>query len=440
MTRIPLLLLALLLALGGVLTTRQPAARAQATEAERAFVYGINAAVPASFVGTFAPNDDAIYLLAGEVSVVSPRITEIYFWPITNEFQADWRAYNETVPGTLEVLRGGSIVAELAPTDYTIHFRRDGEETSAELFLGQDAATAEDDFRARQQAFQEASRAYYDAERAWRDAAAEANEKRQAGEAVELPPPPEPPDPIGVFSNGLNQGMPIDLEPGEYRIRLRGPDGAIVPGSERDLVVFAARRTGVGYSVVPETRWTTPLESSSPSDVIFGNAGTNLYLEPRLAREYPARSWALLQNPQRSGAGAGGWEWVSGERIAAGSLEIVRDGRVAAAQALTAYQVKQMPGTQLGYEVLPFDPAADAGDLPAFEAFPLRLESPHEAFQIRLVSPDGEVMAGSERQVSASGRMPLTRLFVLSLAPLAVGAVVGAARNRRVQRPRGLEG
>jgi hypothetical protein len=440
MIRIPLLVLALFLALGSGPDPRPPDAHAQATDSQRAFVYGVNAGVPGSFVGTFAPNDDAIYLLAGETSVISPRITEIYFWPITNEYRADWRAYNEPQPGTLEVLRGGLVVAEVESMDYTIHFRQDGSETSSELFLGEEAADAEDAFRARQQAFQEASRAYYDAERAWMDAAAEANEKRKEGETVELSPPPEPPDPIGIFSNGLNQGMPIDLQPGEYRIRLRGPDGAIVSGSERELVVFAARRIGVGYSVVPETRWTTPLESSAPSDVIYGVPGANLYLEPRLTREYPARAWALLQNPQGAGAAAGGWEWVSGERITTGSLEVLRGGQAAAELALTPYQVRQVPGTQLGYEVLPFDAAAGSNDLPEFEAFPLRLETAGEAFQIRLVSPEGEVMEGSERRVSASGRVPLTRLFVLSLAPLAIGAAVGAVRNRRVQRPGGFEG
>ena len=405
MSRLYMMFLVLLLAAGGALGIGQPEVAAQATETQRSFVYGINAAVPGSYVGTFAPNSDAIYLLAGEISVISPRITDIYFWPITNEYRADWRAYNELVPGTLEVLRGSTLASELAPTDYTIHFRQSGEETSAELFLGQAAADAEAEFRARQQSFQEASRAYNDAERAWMQAADEANRKRAAGEEAELAPPPEPPDPIGVFSNGLNQGMPIELQPGSYRVRLRSPEGTIVPGSERDLVVFAARRTGVGYSVVPESRWTTPLTSSAPSDVIFGSAGTNLYLEPRMTREYPARSWALLQNPQRDGA-SGGWEWVSGERITEGTLEVERAGQPAAEQSLTAYQVRQIPGTQLGYEVAPFDAAAADGDLPAFEAFPLRLESAGDEYQVRLVAPDGAVMAGSERQVSAAGSTP----------------------------------
>ncbi|MCC2627590.1 MAG: hypothetical protein K0S14_1240 [Thermomicrobiales bacterium] len=275
----------------------QHSTMAQTTDGERAFVYGINAAIPGNFVGTFAPpSADAIFLLADGTSVISPRFTEIYFWPITNEF---------------------------TPTDYTILFSQEETTTTAELFLGQAAIDAEANFRARQEAFNEASAEYQRAERAWLDAVAEANARQQAGETVALPPAPVIPEPIGIFSNGLNQGIPIDLDPGQYDIWLRDANGDVVPGSERTLTVFAARRTGVGYTVVPETRWTTPLDSPAPSDVIVGAADSTLYLEPHLTREYPAREWALLQDPQAPQGDVGGWQWVQGERLEDQRLEIV---------------------------------------------------------------------------------------------------------------------
>ncbi len=160
-----------------------PSATAQTTDSERAFVYGINAAVPDNFVGTFAPpTADAIFLLADGTSVISPRYTEIYFWPITNEYRADWSALNEPVPGVLEVVKDGRVVAELTSTDYTIHFKQEGTTTTGELFLGQAAVDAEADFRARQEAFQKASSEYQRAEQAWLDAMAEVNNRQQAGE------------------------------------------------------------------------------------------------------------------------------------------------------------------------------------------------------------------------------------------------------------------
>ena len=424
-----------------------PSVIAQTTDSERAFVYGINAAVPDNFVGTFAPpSADAIFLLADGTSMISPRYTEIYFWPITNEYRADWSALNEPVPGVLEVVKGGRIVAELTPTDYTIHFKQEGTTTTGELFLGQAAVEAEADFRSRQEAFQKASSEYQRAQQVWLDAMAEVNSRQQAGETVEVPPEPVLPEPIGIFSNGLNSGFPIDLDPGQYGIRLRGSDGTLVPESERTMNVFAPRRTGVGYTIVPETRWTTPLESPAPSDVIFGAEDSALYLEPHLAREYPGRAWALLQNPQVLQGDSGEWEWVNGERLSSRQLEIIAGDNVADRRSLTPYAVRQVPGSQLGYEVIAMDPSAPAtpespeSPRPDFEAYPIDLEATGEQYQIRLTSDQGEVLPGSIRQVRVPGNPPLTRLLVLSVIPLVAGALVISRRRRGVRTSRPLEG
>jgi hypothetical protein len=427
----------------GVQQGQQHSAMAQTTAGERAFVYGINAAIPGNFVGTFAPpSAGAIFLLADGTSVISPRFTEIYFWPITNEFRADWSALNEPVPGVLEIVSNGRLVAELAPTDYTILFSQEETTTTAELFLGQAAIDAEANFRARQNAFNEASAEYQRAERAWMDAVAEANARQQAGETVTMPPEPTMPEPIGVFSNGLNQGIPIDLDPGQYSIRLRDSNGDIVPGSERSLTVFASRRTGVGYTVVPETRWTTPLDSPAPSDVIFGAADSTLYLEPHLAREYPARDWALLQDPQAPRGDVGGWQWVNGERLEDQRLGIVAGNEVIDQRSLTPFDVQQVPGSQLGYEVIAIDPStsatpetSDSGH-PDFEAYPIHLQATGEQYQIRLTSQEGEIMPGSTRLVRVPENPPITRLFVFSVLPLVAGAIVITRRRRGARLPR----
>lgn len=438
MNRWPLFVVALILSLAGVLSTVTDRAAAQFERGERAFVYGVNAAIPDNFVGTFAPpSAETIYLLAGQPSMVSPRYTEVAFWPITNEYQPDWTMLNEPVPGTLEIVQNGAVIAEAAPTEYTIHFEQSEGVTTAELFLGDEAVAADERFRARQEAFQEASTAYFAAEREWQAAVEEANARRQAGEPVEIPPAPQRPDPIGIHSNGLNQGMPIDLPPGSYAIRLRAADGTITPGSERAVQVFAARRVGVGYTVVPQTRWTTPDESPAPTDVIFGAADSNLYLEPRVARELPARSWALLQNPQRAAADAGDWVWVNGELLIDATLQILQGGQVIAEEPLTAYDVDQVPGRQLGYDVVPHDPE-DAG-APDFEAYPLPLAAIGARYEVRLIGDDGQPMAGSLREVRVPADPPVSRLFVLSALPLVLGALVITRRQGRVKMPRAAE-
>ena len=210
--------------------------------------------------------------------------------------------------------------------------------------------------------------------------------------------------------------------------------------------VFAPRRTGIGYTIVPETRWTTPLESPAPSDVIFGAADSALYLEPHLAREYPGRDWALLQNPQSLQGESGGWEWVNGEQLGDQPLEIITGDDAVDRRSLTPYTVRQVPGSQLGYEVIEMDasvPATSespASRRPDFEAYPIDLEATGEQYQIRLRSEQGEVVPGSIRQVRVPGNPPITRLFILPVIPLVGGALVISRRRRGVRTSRPLEG
>ena len=84
-------------------------ASAQAPEQTEAFVYGINAAVPEAVVGTFAPPVvDHIFLLTGQTSILSPRRTMIYYWPITNEYRASWsrRTMPVDLPPTYDTRSG----------------------------------------------------------------------------------------------------------------------------------------------------------------------------------------------------------------------------------------------------------------------------------------------------------------------------------------------
>lgn len=413
------------------------AAHAQAPQKERAFVYGINAAFAAGFAGSFAPpSAPAIYLLAGQTSIVSPRITEIYFWPITNEYQADWSLLNETVPGKLEILRFGQVFATVDSAKYTIQYTPRGISADARLFLGAEAEQAQAQFIARQAAYQQAMQAYQVAQNEWMLMVDEANKKQAAGEKVTVPPPPVQPAPIDVFSNGLNDGFPVALEPGSYQIQLRSADGTIVAGSQRELVAFAPRRVAVGYNVLPATRWTTPEQVNDLSDVIVGEAGSNLYLEPHVTREYPVRAYALLQNPQALGVETSAWAWVHGEPLTDGQLEVVVGDQVAERHALTPYRVRQVSGDARGYEVQPYDPNAGAQSPPDFQAYPISLTPERMSYSVRLVSAQGAVVDGSTRLVRAPAGVELWRLLLLAAVPLAIGGFIVVGRRRRMRLPR----
>ena len=414
-------------------------AHAQEPERQRALVYGINAAMGNSYNGSFAPPSvSTIYLLADQTSVISPRMTQIYFWPITNKYKASWELLNDLVPGTLEISQNGQLISQTTATSYTLNYTPRGTETDAQLFVGAEADAAQARFVARQQAYQAAISTYYQAQQAWLAAVDEANKRIRAGEQATLPPEPQQPEPIGVFSNGINQGMPIALPAGTYQLRLRGPDGAVVPSSERTLVVFAPRRTAIGYKVVPATRWTTPDQVDDLSDVILGQANSRLYLIPYVEREFPARAYSLLQNPQQQVGEGSDWAWVIGEPVKAGRLEL-RAGGAPEQRVLTPYRVKQVPGTTLGYEIEAFvpDPSRPSA-APDLVGYPIQIDQPGSGFEIRMLSPEGQLLPGSARLVRTPATPPLGLLLLLAAVPLAVGAGVIIRRRTTMRLPRNI--
>ena len=145
-------------------------------------------------------------------------------------------------------------------------------------------------------------------------------------------------------------------------------------------------------------------------------------------------------------AGGGGWEWVNSERLGKQQLEIIAGDTVVERRSLTPYSVRQVPGSQLGYEVIEMDSAAPAtpetpeSRRPDFEAYPIALQGTGERYQIRLTSEQGEVVPGSIRHVRVPGNPPITRLFVLPVIPLLAGALVISRRRRGVRSSRPLEG
>lgn len=423
------LLLALLLA--------RPS-QAQAPEQTDAFVFGINASVPGAVIGTFAPPSvDTIYFLADRTSILSPRRTRVYFWPITNEYRAAWSEVNEEVEGTLEVLQNGRVVDEMEQVSYTIHFSSGQLAPRPQLYIGQEAEEANEQFLAAQNAYRQAVLEYEQAREEWLAQAREA--QAQGLDRSTLPPAPQQPEAFNLFSTGLNSGYAVDLPEGTYQIRTRAPSGDVVPQSERRLVVFEPRRTAVGYEVVPEARWTFPEELNDLASAVLGEPNSVVYLKPTIVREYPALAYEHLQDPQYAGDASGSeWMWVSGEPIEDAQLEVVREGRVEDRIPLQSYFVRQVPGGELGYDIVPYSP--DTPDLTPrvdFSGYRLEMNPQREAFEVRLRSPEQELLFGSARQVRVVQPISVYSLLPLALLPLALGAALLLWRRRQTEFMKG---
>lgn len=414
---------------------------AQAADRQDTFVYGINAGIPDAVVGTFAPPVvDTIYLMSTETSILSPRITSVYYWPITNDYRASWNVLNEIVAGELEIIRGLQTVETIEQTTYTIHFRTGrGSTNKPDLYIGADAESAYAQFQADQRAYREAALAYEQAREAWLAAAREA--QKNGIPPDQFPPGPVEPAPLNTFSTGLNSGFPVKLAAGNYRIRVKATDGTIVPESERRLVVFSPRRTAVGYEVVPEQRWTFPEESNDLEGAILGADNTVVYLKPFVTREYPTVAYARLQNPQdASVAQAGEWTWVAGEPIEDAILEQVSGGRILEQIPLQAYTVKQTPGGEYGYEILEYSASTpDVTPRIDFVGFRLPLASDNRNLSVQLRASDDTLLLGSNRAVRVGGTNSPILLGLISLLPLLAGAGILWWRQQQTSRIRSAD-
>ena len=59
--------------------------------------------------GFVSPAVDTMYVLAGHVGVLDPKLTEVYFWPITNDYRADFTTLNDA-----------QMISELTRTEATL--------------------------------------------------------------------------------------------------------------------------------------------------------------------------------------------------------------------------------------------------------------------------------------------------------------------------------
>ncbi len=396
---------------------------AQETERREAFVYGINAVIPNAVVGTFAPPAvDTIYLLAGETSIISPRITNIYYWPLTNEYRASWSTLNEPVEGSLEIRRGFQKAVTVEQTTYTIHFKiGEGGGNEQRVFVGEEATTAHAQFEADQLAYQDTVLAYEEARQAWLTATRGLQQQETPSDPTQSAP--VEPAPLNTMSNGLNRGFPVNLDAGNYRIRTRKADGTIVPNSERRLVVFSSRRTTIGYELIPEQRWTIPDESNEPESVILGAPDTVVYLKPYFTSEYPSVPYHRLQYPQdTSEVQAGTWTWVTSKPIKDVMLERLSGSSVSEQIPLLPYTVKQTAGVELGYEILPYDSSTpDVTPRVDFVAFRLLFTDDDRNFTVRLRSSDGTLLEGSNRALHVASESSRIVFWLIGSLPLLIG-------------------
>jgi hypothetical protein len=416
-------------------------ALAQESQKERRFVYGLNLFDGTTyFTGFVPPSVDTVYVLADTDGMLDPKLTEVYFWPITNEYRADFTSLNELVPSRLEIVQGGQVTTTLELTEYVVQFDPAAGLGAGQLFTGDAARAGWEHFQAERAAYLERLRAHADA-MAEHDRQVEAIRSSTGSEsAVAVPDLPAEPAPFTLYSSEVGRGFPIRLPAGEYTIRLRDAGGQVVPASEKRLVAFAPRRYGVGYEVVPQAKWTYPEQASDPAEVIYTVAGSVSYLRPFAEQELNALAHARLLNPQDLAATANRWTWRHTAPLGQATL-VVRGNDQEQRLTIEDFAVEQVPGASLGYRVVPF---AARGDDPRPTRTPditaFRVEAPagRGTLRLQLLDAEGREIPGSARELVVVASAPGWQLVLPVLVPLALGLTVVLWRRQQVQSARSL--
>lgn len=409
---------------------------------ERQFVYSISAYTGQGYEGSFAPQQmGTIYLMANRPAILNAQRTDVYYWPITREYMADWFGFQEEVAGKLEIVKDGKVVESLERTDYSYVYPS-GYGGRQELRLGEEALAAYEDYQNRIDAYYDAVSAYYDAYAEWQRIMGEIlREVQETGvykDPSEIPEPPTQPTPPADFAYQPRKAFIVDLPPGRYTVRVRDDAGNVVAGSEKRLDVFAARREGTGLSVLPEHKWTRGFQSDDPSDIFYLDGRRVFYIAPHQAQEFNLYKWlkmSKLHVPLEGEGMTSAWGWAHFDPITDATLQVLKDGEVVDEVRFEGYYVKQTPGSALGYEVV----LAEAeGRAPTFSAYRVELESGDGSYQLRLVDREGNLLPGSEREVR-SVRRPGSIAYVIPLLPFGVGVGVFVWRRSKARSAKRFE-
>ena len=420
---------------------------AQAPELREQLVYGLNAFNGRTYGGAFAPlSEDTIYLIADKDNSISAKVTVVYFWPITGKYVAGFQALNEEVEGTLEILQRGKVIKTLEKEDYSLYYPNGYWAEDAVFYQGEEAHAYFEKFTLAIGEYYEQTSQYYEEQAEYRrnmeEFLSDITERREKGEefTVEyieeiLPREPKQPTPPIFYATPPKKDYIINLPLGHYKIRIRAEDGTIVQDSEKGLLTFVSRRTGgTGYEIIPGNRWTRREPCDEPSWLIYAAGKSTLYFNPFIQDEYNELHYNKLLDPQNPGR-EGKWRWVHIQAIKDVSLLFSKGKETLQRIVRIPYYVKQIPGPELGYDILKFDPEEMPDRQPTFGGYKLNLAPTLEkaSYEVNLEKKEGELFRGSRREIRLVRKENAQSLYVLSIFPLLVGAVVLVGRRKKLR-------
>jgi hypothetical protein len=425
---------------------------AQAPVRREQFIYSILAFNGKDYAATFARSGaDSLYLVAEVDNFLTVRNAFVYFWPITQEWKTDTSVLNLPFTGTLE-LTGGRLKEPqiLTPVRYTYYNTRGEYELNWRVATGEEADQAwqkyqqlMEDYYARVQKYQQA-RGIYEAMlneltlriTRMRDQGQDVSRLVEVLQNLSSPKEPEFPKDYIVPPRPVEEAFVLNLPVGEYAIRFFAEDGSVMEGSERKVVSFRKRRAeGIGLEVIPGDKWTRPVESTTPSSVLYVDGSADLYLRPFFEQEYNDLYYEKMQRNDASG-NPNVMKWVRIQQVPQAGIRLAGSGGEARIIREEPFYVEQVKGASLGYRIVPYDPQGAHKDRdPSLQAFHIPIARGQPVVRLATLDKNGTALPGGERQIRVVGpaRAGIVAL-VLALLPLAVMAAALIGRTRRVSR------
>jgi hypothetical protein len=426
-------------------------AGAQAPVRREQFIYSILAFNGKDYAATFAREGaESLYLVADVDNFLTVRNCFVYFWPITQEWKTDTSVLNAPFTGTLE-LTGGKLKEPslVAPVRYTYYNTRGEYELNWKVATGEEADRAwkkyeqvMEDYYTRAQAYQQA-RAAYEAVlneltiriTRLRDQGQDVSRLVEVLQGLTSPKEPEYPRDYLVPPRPVEEAFVLNLPVGEYSIRFFAEDGSVMEGSERKVVSFRKRRAeGIGLEVIPGDKWTRPVESTTPSSILYVDGSADLYVRPFFEQEYNDLYYEKMQRNDARG-NPNVMKWVRIQQVPQAGIRLTGADGQARTIREEPFFVEQIKGASLGYRIVPYDPQGAHKDRdPSLQAFHIPIPKGQPVLRLAAQDKNGTALAGGERQIRIVGpaRAGIVAL-VLALLPLAVMVAVLIARTRKVR-------
>jgi len=397
-------------------------------ENKEEFVYELSLWNGKNFDFTFCPQAiKEIYMIADEYNIFNLKKTQVYYWPMTKEYKANWYKKNEMINGSLEILKNNKVIKNIEPKIYSFKYNTITQET--ELLIEKEAQESYNKFEEEQNKYLESIRNYYMEMKNYEEdiysLPKKEDELKRKFINKNISNKPKMPKPLREFVSKPKKGFILKIDKGEYEIIFRDEIGKALQGIKKKLIVFTKRRSGIGYKMFSEKRWIDSYNSNELGDILYLEGNQTVFIKPFNAVEYPELGYSkisrLSYNESRK-LSKDVWNWTYlSPRCQEEKLELIKGDDIIYEANQKSYYIKQIPGYALGYEIV--EALEDDSNLQTFSGYKIEINNAGK-YIIRMIDKNNNILVNSIRQIRPIFSQNTIWLFLISIIPILIGIII----------------